>query len=163
MRNHNQPVEKTGLGDVGDAAVDDDAGIEDLVTLLARPLAAKDAAERRQIQQISLVRAHRQSHVGHDHHDHDLQKTLGRARRNAVANAQREKISAKYAEYAADSGPNQALQTHCAQPPLEHNDRRTDQQTGRCSKVCRQVKRTNEKADNADNKDQQNAYENDVH
>src|SRR5208283_5225620 len=52
LRDHNQAVEETGLGDVGDAAVDNDAGVEDLVTLLARLFAAEDPAERRQIEQV---------------------------------------------------------------------------------------------------------------
>jgi len=46
--------------------------------------APKDSAERRQIEQV-LVGADRQSHVSHDQHDHDLQETLDRARRDAVA------------------------------------------------------------------------------
>ena len=32
-------------------------------------LATENATERRQVQQVSLVRADDQSHIGHEHHD----------------------------------------------------------------------------------------------
>ena len=81
LRDHDDAVEEAGFGDVGDAAVDDDAGVEDLVALLALLFAAEDAAQRRQVQQVALVGADHQADVGHDHHDHDLQEALGGARR----------------------------------------------------------------------------------
>src|SRR5208283_525668 len=127
-RDDNQAVEETGLGDVGDAAVNNDAGVEDFVAFLARLFAAENPAERRQIEQVAFVRSHGQSLVGHDHHDHDLQEALGGARRDAVANDEREKISANDAEHAADGGPDQALQAHRAQSPLENDDGHTDRQ-----------------------------------
>src|SRR5208282_2128989 len=97
LRDYDQAVEKAGLGDVGDAAVNNDAGVENLVTFFARP-------------------------------------------------------------FAAEGGANQALQAHRTQPPLEHNDGATDQQTDSGGKVPGQVKRTNDKADNTDDKDKQKAY-----
>jgi len=78
---------------------------------------------------------------------------LGRARRNAVANDEGEKISAKDAEHAPDGGSNQALQAHRAQPPLERDDGDADQQTDGGCKVCGQVKRTNKKANDTDDDD----------
>src|SRR5208337_350594 len=163
LRDHDQAVEETGLGDVSDAAVNNDAGIQYLVTLLARLFAAEDAAERRQIEQVAFVRAHGQSHVGHDHHDHDLQETLGGAGRDAVANDERKQISANDAEHAADGGSNQAPQAHGAQSPLEHNDGDADHQTDGCGLVCGQAKRMNEEANNSNDENKQKAYEYDVH
>src|ERR1035438_2395218 len=49
LRNHNETVEESSLGDIGNAPVNDDARIENLVTLLARFLSAKDAAESREV------------------------------------------------------------------------------------------------------------------
>src|SRR3984893_4141328 len=161
LRDHNKNVEETGLGDVGDAAVNNDAGIEDLVTLFTRPFAAEDSAERRQIEQIAFVGADRQSHVSHDQHDHDLQETLDRAGRATVANDERAKVSAHDTEHAADRGSDQALQTHCAQPPLKHDDGDADQQTDGGIKPGGQIKRMNESADDSDDEDKQKAYKDD--
>ena len=44
LRRDDDAVEEAGLGDVCDAAVDDDAGVENLVAFLARLFAAEDAA-----------------------------------------------------------------------------------------------------------------------
>ena len=72
LRDDDDAVEEAGLGDVGDAAVDDDAGVENLVALLALLLAAEDAAQRRQVQQVALVGADDQSDVGHEQHDREI-------------------------------------------------------------------------------------------
>ena len=56
---------KPCFADVCDAAIDDDAGVENLVDLLDRTLSAKDTAERRQIEEVSLVGANHQADVGH--------------------------------------------------------------------------------------------------
>ena len=69
LRRHDHAVEEAGFGDVRDPAVDDDAGVENLVALLRLLFAAEDAAEGRQVQQVALVGAHDQSDVGHQQHD----------------------------------------------------------------------------------------------
>src|SRR5208283_3235665 len=160
LRDHNQAVEETGFGDV---AVNNDTGIQYLVTLLARLFAAEDAAERRQIEQVAFVGADHQADVGHDQHDHDLQETLGGAGRNAVANHEREQIRADDAEHAADGGSDQAPQAHGAQPPLKHDYGKADQQTYAGSLVCGQAKGMNDEANDTDDEDKQKAYEYDVH
>ena len=53
-------VEKSGFGDVGDAAIDDYTGVQNFVAFAALLLAAKDSAESRQIQQVALARAYDQ-------------------------------------------------------------------------------------------------------
>ena len=65
LRGDDNAVEEAGLGNVGNAPVNDDAGVENLVAFLALLLATKDPAERRQIQQISLVGPNDEAHVGH--------------------------------------------------------------------------------------------------
>src|SRR5262249_18782889 len=90
LRDHDDAIEEAGFGNVGDAAVDDDAGIQNLVALPRLLLAAEDAAERGQIQEISLVRANDQAHVGHQKHHQDLQEALGMAFGDAVADDQGE-------------------------------------------------------------------------
>src|SRR5580693_5149245 len=47
LRSNDDPVEEAGFGNVGDAAVNDDAGVENFVTFLALLLAAKNAAQSR--------------------------------------------------------------------------------------------------------------------
>ena len=78
LRNHDHAIQKAGFGNVGDAAVDDDAGVQDFVAAFGLLLAAEDAAQRGQIQQVALAGAHHQAHVGHQQHDEKLQKALRR-------------------------------------------------------------------------------------
>ena len=78
LRGHDDAVQEAGLGDVGDAAVDDDAGVENLIDALALLLAAEDAAQRRQVEQVALVGADDQADVSHQQHDQYLQETLSR-------------------------------------------------------------------------------------
>ncbi len=72
LRDHQNAVEKTGIGDIGDAAVDDDAGVEDLLIGAAVRLGAEQAAQRGQIQQIALGRAGDRADVGKQQQADDL-------------------------------------------------------------------------------------------
>ena len=134
LRNHDDAVEEAGLGDVGDAAVDDDAGIEDLVALLGLLLAAEDSAQRRQVEQVALAGAHDQAHIGHQQHQEELQEALGWPGLQAVADDQAEQVSADDAEDAADDGADQPLQAHLAQTNLEQHHRQTEEQTDSCGR-----------------------------
>src|SRR4029079_10747360 len=84
LRDDQDAVEKSGLGDVGDAAVDDDTGIENLDALPGLLLASEDSAQSGEVQQVPFIGAHDQADVGHQQHDHDLQEALRRAGRHAV-------------------------------------------------------------------------------
>src|SRR6185312_1426010 len=132
LRSHDGTVEKTSLGDVGDAAVDDDAGIEDLIALLALLLPTEDATHRRQVQQVALVCSHHQADIGHQQHHQDLQEALGMPGSNAVANDQGEQVGAEDAEDAADGSANQALQADSPQAPLEQNNSEADERAHSC-------------------------------
>src|SRR4029077_12634727 len=119
LRRNNDAVEKSGLGNVGNSSVDDDAGIENLVTLLSLLLTAEDSTQGSQIQQIALVGADGEADVCHQEHDQNLEEALGVSRRNAAADDQREKIRPADAEDASDRGSDQALETDRTQLPLE--------------------------------------------
>src|ERR1700687_1364953 len=122
LRGDDDAVEEAGLGNVGDAPVDDDAGVENLVAFLALLLAAEDPSERGQVQQITLVGPDDEAHIGHQQHDQDLQEALGVSFGNAVADDQSKQVSATDAEETPDGGADESLQTHGAQLPLEEHD-----------------------------------------
>src|SRR5439155_15961556 len=117
LRQHQDAIEKSGFGDIGNAAINDDAGVEDFVNLLALLFAAEDAAQRGEVQQVAFVGADDESHVGHQQHDQQLQKALGAAGGDGIANDQRKKIGAEDAEDAADDRADQPLQ---ADQPQAH-------------------------------------------
>ena len=68
------PVNKAGFANVGDAAVDDDAGVEHFVILARRLFRGKKSAERAQIEQVTFIGAQHQSHVGHQQQQGYLKK-----------------------------------------------------------------------------------------
>jgi hypothetical protein len=63
---HVDAVNEAGFGDVGDAAVDDDRGVEHLEAFARRLFAGEDGAERRWVQQVALAGADQQANVGHE-------------------------------------------------------------------------------------------------
>ena len=154
LRGDDDAVEKSGLGDVGDAAVDDDAGVEDLVALLALLLPAENAAEGGKVQQVALVGPDHQADVGHQQHHQDLQEALGVPGDNAVANDQGKQVSAENAEDAADSGADQALQADPAQSPFEQDDAQADERAHSGIQPCRQVERISQVAGDSDYENQ---------
>src|SRR4051812_28830228 len=135
MRDDKNAIEEAGVGDVGDAAVDDHAGVEDLVHLLALLLAAEDAAQRGKIEQVAFVGADDQADVGHQHHDQQFEKALRAAGREAVLNNVAEQEGAEDAEDGADDGADEPLQAHHEEAALEQDDGEADSDPG-CE--CRQ-------------------------
>ena len=55
LRDHQHAVEKAGFGDVGNAAVDDHTGVQDLKGFLGTLFAAEDAAQGRKVQHVAFV------------------------------------------------------------------------------------------------------------
>ena len=163
MGNDDDAVEESSFRYVGNTAVDDDAGVENLVALLARLFAAEDAAQRGQIQEVAFIGAYDQSDIGHDQHDHDHQKALGRSRGHAIANHEREKVGADDSHDAADGRADQALQAHDMQSPFKDNNGAADQHAESRIEIGRQIKRTDEKANYANDKDKENAYKSHIH
>src|SRR5260370_27858073 len=122
LRQHQHAIQKASFGNIGNAAVNDDAGIEDLVNLLAHLFAAKDASQRRKVEQVALVGPDNQANVGHEQHDQQLQEVLRVAQAKALADHNAEKISPEHAHNAADHGADQPLQAYGAQAHLEHQN-----------------------------------------
>ena len=73
LRDDERAVEKAGLADVGDAAVDDDAGVEDAVALL-RPGVAEERREPGGLQPLPLARAHHDAEIGEHQQDEAVQE-----------------------------------------------------------------------------------------
>src|SRR4029077_21242625 len=65
LRGHDDAVEESRFSDVGDAAVDDDAGIEDFVAFLPLFFAAEDPTQRGEVQQVAFVGSDNQANVCH--------------------------------------------------------------------------------------------------
>jgi hypothetical protein len=151
LGNHQHTVQKACFGDVGDAAVDDDAGVEDLVTPLGLLVSSENSAQSRQIEQIAFVSANDQPDVGHEQHDDDLQKTLSVTWWQAVANYEGEQISAGNSEYAANCGSNESRQADPAQLPLEQDDGEPYHRADSGIQICRQVKRLDQEASDGNN------------
>src|ERR1700722_13793663 len=92
LRRHDYAIEKAGLGDVGNAAINNYAGIQNFETLPGLFLPAENPASSREIEQVALVGPDNQPDVRHQEHDHDLQEALGISGRNAVANHQGKQV-----------------------------------------------------------------------
>src|SRR5436190_3761834 len=73
LRDHERAVEKAGLAHVGDAAVDDDAGVENAVALLG-PGVAEQADEARRFQPLPLARAHHDPEIREDEQDEAVEE-----------------------------------------------------------------------------------------
>src|SRR5579859_178121 len=121
LRNYQDAVQEAGLSDVGDAAVNNHAGVKYLESPAALLLCPKNSAQGSQIQQIAFVGANDQAHIVHEQHDHELQKPLGWFMRDAAVNDQAEKISPQDAKDAAYGGANQALEADDAQPHFKRH------------------------------------------
>src|SRR5215472_863821 len=74
LRDHQCPIQKTSLDNIGYAAIDNDTGIQDLERLAGRLLAPEQSAERAEVQHLSLTGAHQQSDIGHPQQQQQLQK-----------------------------------------------------------------------------------------
>ena len=86
-------------------------------------LSAKDPAQRREIEHIALVGSNHETHISHEQHYYNLQKTLGWTGRDAVSNHQGEKIRAKNAEDAANRGPYEPCKAGKAESPFKNYDK----------------------------------------
>ena len=155
-------LRESGLSDIGYSAVDDDAGIEDLVALLALLLTAEDAAESGQVQQISLVRSDDQSHVGHEQHHENLQETLGMPCGHTAADYQGEEVSAADSENTSNSGADETLEADGPQLPLEQDNSGANDETDCGIPLSRQIERLNNKASCCDYKDKMKKYKYDI-
>src|ERR1700689_4275780 len=102
--NHQRSFQKTGLHHIGDAAIDNGAGVKDLKVALAgrSPFAGKELSQAPgKVQQVSLTGAHHQPDVGHQHEHKELQQGSGSPWRQASAEHHTEQRGACNAQHAA--------------------------------------------------------------
>ena len=73
LRDHERAIEKAGLADVGDAAVDDDAGVEDAIALL-RAGVAEQADQALRLPPLPFPGPHDDPQVGEDQQGKGMEK-----------------------------------------------------------------------------------------
>jgi hypothetical protein len=118
LRNHQRAVDEAGLAEVGDAAIDDHRGVENLVVALG-PCGAKQGHQPRRLEPLTLAPADDQAEVREDQQDEAMQErdalvaVIDPEQRGADALGQQESGGAadKGAEHVSDGG--------VAQLPLE--------------------------------------------
>src|SRR6185503_19628726 len=132
LRCNHSSIKEAGLRDVGNAAVNYDAGVENLVAFLKLLFPAKYSAQRGEVQQVAFVGAYDQANVCHQQHDHDLQKAAQRTLCQAIANHQRKEIRAKDSQNAPDRRTDKPLQAYPQQAPLKHDDSGAEQGAHAC-------------------------------
>src|ERR1700735_3494118 len=74
LRDHQCAVQEPGFDDVGNAPVDNYAGIKDLKRLARRLLAAEQSAQRPQIQHVALACADHKADVAQTEQQHNLKE-----------------------------------------------------------------------------------------
>src|SRR5581483_3525146 len=163
LRDHQRAVEKARLGNIGDAAVNDHAGIENLITPFELLFAAEDAAQSRQVEQVSFVGAHDQPDISHQQHDDDLEKAAQGAFREAVTNDQSEQVGADYSQDASDRRANQAFEADAAQPPLEDDNGNAQGRSRQSVNPRIRGKRAKEKTGKSNKENKENTDKNDIH
>src|SRR6185437_7875723 len=65
-------VEKAGVGDVGDAAVDDDAGVQNHLILAGVGFGSEETAERGEVEKLSLGSSGDRADIGEEEHANDF-------------------------------------------------------------------------------------------
>ena len=74
LRDHQDAVEETRIGNIGDTAIDDHAGIEDLLVRAGLRLRAEKAAQRGKVQQLAFGRARHRADVSEEQQAADLRE-----------------------------------------------------------------------------------------
>ena len=155
LRNHQDAIEKAGFGDVGDAAIDNHAGVENLEGLLGRFFPAENTAQRRQVQHVALGGAHDQADISHEQQENNLYERLG----CGLADHQRHQKRAQDSEHRTESRPDEPLETNFFQADFEENNCATDYEStarGNCWRKPERMQgegggRENENKDSANN------------
>ena len=136
LRDHQHAVQKAGFRNVGDAPVDDHAGIQDLERFLGGLLAAKNAAQRRQVEHVALFGAYDQADVRHPQQQPDLHERndVGGipALRPRPAQHQRHEEGAHNPQHRSESRPDQPFQADLFQPHLEEDDAPAEHESRQC-------------------------------
>ena len=75
LRDHQNSIQETGLRNVRNASIDNDAGVQDLVVLPRGILTREDFTQRREVQQVTLGCPEYSSKPAKQHQTEDLDKT----------------------------------------------------------------------------------------
>src|SRR5262245_46975380 len=129
LRDENRAAHKTGLGDVGDAPVNNHAGVENLVALL-RPAVDQDAAERREVEVVTFGRADQQPDVGHEERERQGQEGFDRLIPVLRGDQEPDQRRADDAEDRACRRPDQGLQRGPPDSQLEEDYPARQQRAG---------------------------------
>ena len=131
MGNQQDAIHEPCFADVCDAPIDNHAGVENLVDLLDRTLSAKDTAERRQVEEVSLVGANHHSDVGHqeqyENHDEGQRVLVELSPFEDVTDHQ----GANDSHDRTDGRSDQSLQRGGLEPVLEINDAKSPEKAQR--------------------------------
>ena len=125
LRDHERAVEEAGLADVGDAAVDDHAGVEDAIALL-RAGVAEEADQPLRLEPLPLPGAHHDAEIREDEQDEAVQEDdamiggVGPEERGADGLGEPE------ADGAADERAEQIGDLRFAQPRFDEHDQRAE-------------------------------------
>src|SRR5262249_47909962 len=127
LRDDQRAVDEPGLADVGDAAVDDHARVEDLVAAL-RSGCSEQAREPRRLAPLAVLAAQDQPEI----RKHDQREAMEKL--HAVVAVVRPEqtghdgVGDRKADRAADQGAEDARDRNVAEPALEVNDQRSQRE-----------------------------------
>ena len=122
LRDEQDAVEEMSLANIGDAAVDDHAGVQHFGHSPGAAFAAEQAAQRLQVQHVSLIGPDHQADVGHHQEQPDVQKGPRTLRDRRPRQDQPHQVRAENAENRADRGPDQAAHAGALQANLKQED-----------------------------------------
>src|SRR5262249_59422571 len=117
------PVDEARLADVRDAAVDDDAGIEDLVTAL-RTRGAEQTDQARRLQPLAVLRAKDQTEVRQHEQDEAVEELHLAVAGIGPEQSGADRARQAQADGAADQRPDDARDRRLAEAALEKDDKR---------------------------------------
>ena len=130
LRDDERAVEEAGLADVGDAAVDDHAGVEDAVALL-RPGVAEQADQPAGLQPLPLARPHDDAEVGEHQQDEAVQEDDAAIGGVGPEQRRADRLREPEADGAADERAEQVGDLGLAQPGLDPDDQQAERDADR--------------------------------
>src|SRR5579884_323712 len=127
LRDYQRAVEEAGFDDVGDTAVDDDAGIENFKAGARGVFAAEETTESGQVEHVALAGAHHQADVRHPEEQRDFEeRDSSGALREGAAEDEAGEEGSDDAEYGSDGGPDEPLQSDFPDLNFKEDDGESD-------------------------------------
>ena len=156
-------VNESGFGDVCDATVDDDGGVEDLGAAAGGALAGEDDAESGGVEQVAFAGADEQAYVSHEQQDEDLQDGGGGAGQRRGAQDQAEERGAEDAEDAAEYGSDEAAEAEGAHAQLKDDDQAGRRGSGDAADPSGEAEGLEEVANSGQQGDKKNTNKYEIH